>query len=196
MAVVAYFLDTAFVNRTRLITLCRLYGSYSGENMARVLIDVIQELRITDRLGYFMIDNAESNDTCLEHLVREMVPGATEEDVEERRLRYWGHVLNLVARAFLFGTDADAFELEDAASTVLERELERLSAWRKKGPVGRLHNTTAFIRSSTQRKELFKSISPSIIDEVDGFLVGNEVNHLGVIKDNSTRWNSTYLMIK
>jgi hypothetical protein len=195
MAVVAHFLDTAFVNRTRLIALRRLYGSHSGENMARVLIDVIQEFRITDRLGYFMIDNAESNDTCLEHLVREMVPEATEEDVEERRLRCWGHVLNLVARAFLFGTDADAFELEDAANTVLERELERLSAWRKKGPVGKLHNTTAFIRSSTQRKELFKSISLSTIDEVDGFLVGNEANHLGVIKDNSTRWNSTYLMI-
>jgi hypothetical protein len=47
-----------------------------------------------------MINNAESNNTCLEHLVYEMVPRATEEDIKERRLRYWGHKLNLVIRAF------------------------------------------------------------------------------------------------
>ena len=106
-----------------------------------------------------MIDNADSNDTCLEQLIREIFPGATEDDVDERRLRCWGHVLNLVAKAFLFGTDANAFELEDEANTTLEREQERLKAWRKKGPVGKLHNIIVFIRASTQRKELFKNIS-------------------------------------
>lgn len=44
---------------------------------------VIEEFEIGDRVGYFMIDNAESNDTFLRHLVREMIPGATDEDVEE-----------------------------------------------------------------------------------------------------------------
>jgi hypothetical protein len=195
MAVVAHYLDKSFVNQTRLIAMRRLRASHSGENMARMLTGIMEEFEIADRVGYFMTDNAESNDTCLGHLVREMIPGATDEDVEERRLRCWGHVLNLVARAFLFGSDADAFELEDAANTVLEREQERLTGWRKKGPVGKLHNTTTFIRASTQRKELFKSISLAAIDEIDGILVGHDTNGLGVIKDNATRWNSTYLMI-
>jgi hypothetical protein len=173
----------------------RLYGSHSGENMAKMLVRIIQEFEITDRLGYFMIDNADSNDTCLEHLIREILPGATDDDIDERRLRCWGHVLNLVAKAFLFGTDADAFELEDEANTALEREQERLKAWRKKGPVGKLHNIIVFIRASTQRKELFKNISLATIEEIDGLLVDDNVKDLGVVKDNATRWNSTYLMI-
>lgn len=195
MAVVAHYLDKTFMNRTRLLAMRRLFGSHSGENMSKLLVGIIQEFELTDRLGYFMIDNADSNDTCLEHLIREIFPGATEDDVDERRLRCWGHVLNLVAKAFLFGTDADAFELEDEANTTLEREQERLKAWRKKGPVGKLHNIIVFIRASTQRKELFKNISLTTIEEIDGLLINDDTKHLGVVKDNTTRWNSTYLMI-
>jgi hypothetical protein len=171
MAVVAHYLDKSFINRTRLVALRRLYGSHSGENMAKMLLGIIQEFELTDRLGYFMIDNADSNDTCLEHLIREMVPNATDEDIDERRLRCWGHILNLVAKAFLFGTDADAFELEDEANATAERAQEQLKAWRKKGPVGKLHNLVVFIRASTQRKELFKNISLASIEEIDGMLV-------------------------
>lgn len=58
--------------------------------MSKLLVGIIQEFELTDRLGYFMIDNADSNDTCLEHLIREIFPGATEDDVHERRLRCWG----------------------------------------------------------------------------------------------------------
>ena len=195
MAVVAHYLDKSFVNRTRLVAMRRLYGSHSGDNMAKMLVRIIQEFELTDRLGYFMIDNADSNDTCLEHLFREIFPGATDDDVDERRLRCWGHVLNLVAKAFLFGTDADAFELEDEANTTLEREQERLMAWRKKGPVGKLHNIVVFIRASTQRKELFKNISLATTGEIDGLLINDDTKDLGVVKDNTTRWNSTYLMI-
>ena len=133
--------------------------------MASTLMDVIQEFGITDRSGYFMIDNAESNDTCLAHLVRGMAPDATND------------------------------ELEDAANTVLEREHERLKAWRKKRPVGNPHNATTFIRASTQRKELFKSICLAGIDDIEGLFAENQTNGLGVVKDNATRWNSTYLMI-
>lgn len=53
-----------------------------------------------------------------------MVPGATEEDVEERQLRRRANVLHLIMRAFLFGTDADTFELGHTAYTVFDRELD------------------------------------------------------------------------
>lgn len=85
------------------------------------------------------------------------------------------HVLNLVARAFLFESDPDAFEPEDVANTVSDREQQRLKASRKKGP-----------RASRQRKEHFKSISLPAIDEIDGLLVGHEARGLGVIKNNTT----------
>lgn len=134
MAVVAHYLDRDFVNQTRLIALRRLLGPHSGANMAETLIDVTGDFGIADQLGYFMTDNAESNDTCLKRVMRKIYPDCTDDDVNERRLRCWGRILNLVARSFLFGRDADAFEFEDATNSVLGREHERLSAWRRKGP--------------------------------------------------------------
>ena len=70
-----------------------------------------------------------------------------------------------------------------------------LQAWRKKGPVGKLHNLIIFIRGSTQRKELFKNVSNATVNEIDGLAINEDTQNLGVIKDNETRWNSTYLMI-
>lgn len=196
MAVVAHYLDKDFNNRTVLIALRRLFGPHSGANMAETLLDVFDEFDIRDRLGYFMTDNAESNDTCLKCVMRKVDPNFTDDAISERRLRCWGHVLNLVARSFLFGCDADAFELEDATNVALDREHERLSAWRKRGPVGKLQNITTFIRASPQRRELFKSISLAAIEDVEHGLISPESKILGVVRDNATRWNSTYMMIQ
>ena len=44
----------------------RLFGFYSGENMSKLLVGIIQKFELIDRLNYFMIDNADSNDTYLE----------------------------------------------------------------------------------------------------------------------------------
>lgn len=195
MAVVAHYLDKSFVNRSRLIALRRLQGPHSGENMAMLLLKIVREFEITDRLGYFTIDNAESNDICLNVVLNTILPDAPEAEIQERRLRCWGHVLNLVAKAFLFGKDADAFEMEDNTNTTLRREQEQLEAWRKQGPVGKLHNIVVFIRRSTQRRELFKRISNLELDDIDGLLLNEDTKNLGVIQDNKTRWNSTYLMI-
>ena len=46
-------------------------------------------------------------------------------------------VLNLVAQAVLFGNDTDVFEAELDNLTIEELELQ---AWRKKGPIGKLHS--------------------------------------------------------
>jgi hypothetical protein len=122
MAVVAHSLDKDFINQTKLIALRRLYGPHSGTNMAETLLDVVQEFGVTERLGYFTCDIAESNDTCLKRVLQTTHPDCTDDDISERRLRCWGHILNLVARSLLFGSDADAFELEDATNAALERE--------------------------------------------------------------------------
>ena len=70
-------------------------------------------------------------------------------------MRCAGHVLNLVAKAILFGSDVDAFESELQDLNVEEQELGR---WRKKGPTGRLHNIVRYITASPQRIEAFEDI--------------------------------------
>ena len=66
MAVVIHYCDKTYKNRTHLITLRRLRGSHSGENMAALLIEIIKKYGFEDRLGYFIADNVESNDVCID----------------------------------------------------------------------------------------------------------------------------------
>ena len=122
MTIVAHYFNKTFINRTRLLIIRRLFDFYSGENMSKLLMEIIQEFEFTDRLGYFMIDNADSNDTYLKQLIREIFSGVTENDIDKRRLRCWEYVLNFVAKVFLFGINTNAFELKDETNTTFERE--------------------------------------------------------------------------
>jgi hypothetical protein len=48
-------------------------------------------------------------------------------DIKARRMRCYGHTLNLVARAFLFGKDAESFELESDINSMrglIEQDLD------------------------------------------------------------------------
>ena len=65
------------------------------------------------KLGYSMLDNAESNDTCLETLARWFPM-----DVRRRRLRCIGHVISIIVRAAIFGSNISTFEAELRGATV------------------------------------------------------------------------------
>ncbi len=64
----------------------------------------------------------------------------------KRRVRCSGHVLNLVVKALLFGHDAEAFETEIDGEPVLDAAQHEI--WRKKGPIGKLHNLIHWIYRS------------------------------------------------
>jgi hypothetical protein len=42
----------------------RIKGSHTGENIAEVMIPVLEEMGVVSRLGYFVGNNAGPNDTC------------------------------------------------------------------------------------------------------------------------------------
>src|SRR5687767_3009282 len=54
-----------------------------------------------------MLDSVESNDTCLEALAKRFPM-----DFSRRRLRCIGHIINLVVRAVIFGSNVSKFEAE------------------------------------------------------------------------------------
>ncbi|KAJ3454214.1 hypothetical protein MRS44_018108 [Fusarium solani] len=62
LAVVAYFLDERHKLQTALLDLLPLKGPYSGENIAKVLSTVIDFYDVSLIVGFFMMDNAISND--------------------------------------------------------------------------------------------------------------------------------------
>ena len=105
-----------------------------------------------------MGDNADSNDTAIKAIMREVDPRVR--DIAPYRSRCLGHIINLAAKAFLFGKDSDAFEaiaelVDDKTSMDSPVMRDTQAAWHKKGSIGKLHNVVVFIRSSPIRREAF-----------------------------------------
>ena len=113
MGVIAYYLDNKkWENQLSLIGLRHLYSSYLGENMASVLIKLTKKYEITDRLGFFTLDNAEFNNIYFRIFLYYVFFNFTNQDITERRLRYIKHVLTLVVKKFFFGDNIDVFEIK------------------------------------------------------------------------------------
>jgi hypothetical protein len=183
MAVVIHYIDKSYKVRTRLIAMRRLYGGHSGENQAELLMKILREFELTDHLGYFVSDNATGNDLCIDILLKTLKPDLSADERSHRRLRCYGHILNLAANAYLWGKNSYSFDDELIINNTLKLDQAELYKWRKHGPIGMLHNTVVFIRRSTQRREQFSDIAED--DEAD----------LELVQDNATRWNSAFLMI-
>ena len=199
IAVFAHFLDQKYHRQNILIAFRRQLGCHSGENIADTLEKIIQEWGFGSRLGTGMSDNVTTNDTCLQSLFPRYDLMMQEGDITARRMRCFGHILNLVAKAFLYGEDSDAFELQDDFYELHNQYDQALQHWRRKGPIGKLHNIVKFIRSSPQRTEAFKKAAKEQDASTlsDGFTLAEESSReLELKMNNATRWNSTYLMIK
>jgi hypothetical protein len=157
--VVAHYLTADFRSQALLIGLRSVQGAHSGENIAETVLEVVQEYGIADKVGYFQADNAGNNDTCVRAVLRIIAPSAS---ATQRRLRCYGHIINLAAKAFLFGKDPDAFEVEVDNLKKLELEVrheeELLILWRRRGCVGKLHNIIIWIRKSSQRRDAFMEL--------------------------------------
>ena len=82
------------------------------------------------------------------------------------RIRCQGHILNLVASAFLQVTDPT--QIDDNTN------ITQLEKWRKSGPLGKLHNVCIKIHSSPQLLAKFKVLSKGLV----------------IPRDNCTRWGS------
>lgn len=149
-AICAHFVGSNVRNNTVLLGLKRMKGPHSGENIAEVMIPVLKEYEVAPRLGVFIADNADSNDTAIRSILAQIRPDL---DHVSRRARCLGHIINLAAKAFLFGSDTEAFEsivkqVTDDTPFDSKTMKEAQAAWRKKGAIGRFHNLTVFIRSS------------------------------------------------
>ena len=102
-----------------------------------------------------MLDNISSNDTC----VREILKIQPSLNPEKRRLRCFGHIINLAAKAFLFGKNPNAFEAEANSFIHFWQEEKKLETWRRLGPIGKLHNIVTYIQKTPQRREAFLNLS-------------------------------------
>ncbi|KAG4275822.1 hypothetical protein FPRO04_14338 [Fusarium proliferatum] len=185
LGVIAMWIDTAGKRQTTVLGIRRVYGEHTGENIGSVILELLREYNVSrDQIGYFMLDNASSNDTAVKFILKELCPWMTPKQRRHRRLRCLGHIINLCCQAFLMGRDCERYlaKLEKHYQRGDYAKVEEL--WKRFGCLGRLHNLVRYIRLTPQRREEFAAII------VGGDLA--EFDRLELIQNNSTRWNSWF----
>lgn len=133
----AQFVDRDFVQRRILLGLRPLRGRHTGTSLADEVADTLAFWQINDpdRVGYFTLDNAANNDTCIDDLAFEYGFSS-----EERRIRCAAHIFNLCVRAMLYGSkrenfaaiaaadgddqDGDEEQVDQAIDEALDEEME------------------------------------------------------------------------
>lgn len=186
MGVVAHYLDAHYKPRAILLALPRMFGSHTGANLASTLTGLFDHFQLRESFGHAITDNASENAACIHHLSKEL-----EIDAGKRRVLCMGHIINLVAHQLLFGEDVESFE--EALQNVTAEEVE-LRSWRKKGPIGKLHNLIRYILHSTKRRDVFFDLQrrqPQPLQEEAGVALPSEPPK-ELILDNLTTWNSWY----
>jgi hypothetical protein len=184
LGLTVHFLDDEGKFRTFLLGLPQIEGRHTGDNLADRVSEIIHEYNFENRIGYFVTDNADNNDTCLDNLAIEF-----NFNKQHRRLRCSGHIINLVARSILFGNNADAFEEDCQAVKEVQDEVK---LWRSKGPIGKLHNTVHWVQRSGQRIDKLHKLQ--VIENI-ALNLENQTTY-DVATDNATRWNSSETMME
>ncbi|KAL3954477.1 hypothetical protein ACCO45_010040 [Purpureocillium lilacinum] len=94
VAVCAHFVDGNGHPRTLLLGFPRRHGGHTGGDLAALVKPVILQYGIGDKLGSFVMDNADDNDKCLEvhfYSAKESARGRKNliEASEEQRIALW-----------------------------------------------------------------------------------------------------------
>ncbi|KAG7420561.1 hypothetical protein Forpi1262_v016237 [Fusarium oxysporum f. sp. raphani] len=156
-----------------------------GSTIGGEVLDVLHTLGVSpEKIGYFTLDNAENNDTAMEVIGAEL--GF---DGRLRRGRCIGHTINLSAKALLFGKNANAFEQQLSGAEALSDT--EYAQWRKKGPVGKLHNIVVDVRISHRLIYLFKEVQKDEINRAATLKLRSK-KPLKLIIDNDTHWEVLY----
>lgn len=177
LGVIAHFINERGALQTMLLALEEAIGSHSGENMTDIILKVAGAYGFRDKLGYFVMNNANNNDTMMEVIAKDLYDkDGIYYDAVDHRLRCIGHIINLSVQAFLFGDHPDI----DGEITTTGPNDAKLQAYRRFEPLGKLHNVIVYIMHSPQRIQRFKVLS----------------NDLMPVRDHKIKWNSWWMMLE
>jgi hypothetical protein len=174
IAICSHFIDDDFKLIHCLLGFRKVYGAKSGQHIAEITADVINDYEIGQNLGAFMMDNAGDNDTMLKELATQF-----DINVDHSRMRCLGHIINLVVKALLFGKGVSKLERKLAGASFDEV----FKIWNSLGPIGKLHNICVYVNYNSARMSAFKECQ------------GEEFQHYQLLTDGGIRWNSAEAMI-
>lgn len=140
---------------SRTIAFHRFWGAHTGANIASALFNVLVKYDMCGKVGHITTDNATNNDSAMVELGILLSEKGISFDPEASRVRCFGHIINWVVNGFLWGSDWEAFESGMNRESSSKEEAKSLKAWRKKGPMGKLHNIGVWILRTPQRRDRF-----------------------------------------
>jgi hypothetical protein len=179
IAIIGHWTAPDLSLKTVLLAIREINGSHTGENIGGKIFEIIEEYQIAFKLGYCVLDNASNNDTALNSMSELMMETyGIPYDVSSYRLRCLGHIINLVVISLLFGNNSQrtvAYNNDVVPDDMYDGALYKLRA------------VIGHIRITPQRRHLYYSEHAAALGSSPDFMV---------VADNSTRWNSTYTMIK
>jgi hypothetical protein len=108
--VIVHYADHIFKNRNVMIILKRLNSNYSGENIDILFVQIFRNFDLIERLNYFVIDNANSNDLTIDYIFQILLSYFTSLARSQRRLQYFGYILNFSSGVYLYGKNSKFFE--------------------------------------------------------------------------------------
>jgi hypothetical protein len=86
----------------------KIQSAHSGENIAKIMISVLEKFDVVPRFGYYIKDNHGANDICLRVICRKLRLNI--KNPNNRRVKCLKHILNFTAKAFFFEIDVDSFK--------------------------------------------------------------------------------------
>lgn len=186
LATCGHFIDREEEKARRLLLNLSCVSGHSGDNQFEILKPVLEDFGIVRKLGVIIGDNSGTNDTLCRAVERYLGERRITWEKSTRRLRCVGHIINLIAQAFLFKDYIqqeqlqlyEEAELQAVGEEVSDEANKRRTAFRKLGALGKLHNIVVYLRASPHRTKEFEALADRMIP-----------------LDNATRWNSWYSMI-
>lgn len=101
MAVTGYFIDQDWNYREILLGFEPLHGTHSGVNLSAVLLDLLQQHSIADRVLAITSDNASNNSTLLSNIQDSIQSLDLHDDTPIIRVPCLAHVIQLSLKQLL-----------------------------------------------------------------------------------------------
>jgi len=171
ISVIAHFIDQNWERRHLQLSMSRLYGGHSGENVAAHVVPILRDWEIDGRIGQFITDNEPANGTAIDHILFAIDPTYKKADRSRRWIRCLAHTLNLVSQAFLLGENPEKFQARVLGAEAVN-DLDELQAlWRDRGFIGKLTNIVRYIRKSPKQRGEFERVKVSECGDIEWLAV-------------------------
>ncbi|KAJ5318395.1 hypothetical protein N7476_004815 [Penicillium atrosanguineum] len=192
MAITGYFIDNDWQYREVLLGFQPLSRTHSGENFSAILLEVLIQHKIQDRVLAITIDNNLSlADVYFSSILANTILSSqslSETTTTIIRVPCLTHVIQLSLNGLLGQMKANPTnETTEIRWTSERSQLSQVNARTKKRDITRtlnkVRNLAIYINASPQRRDAFSKLQTDAIKLVP-------------LQDVKTRWNSTFLMLR